>query len=113
MVDDQLAQKINGYIKNEGIKHDKDKVDLTYFSQSILEGPARVFEFGAKKYSRNNWKQLENGYERFLQASQRHLASIYDGEWFDNVGDGHSDLPHIDHAIVSLLMARWHYYNKP
>lgn len=87
-----------------GIKHDKGKSDYTYLEHDMCCGVADVFTFGAGKYTRDNWKHLEGGEQRFLQAAMRHLVSINSGDLYDD----ESGLRHIDHAITSLMMSRWH-----
>lgn len=89
---------------SEGIKHDSGKPNYSYLEPSMLEGVTHVFDFGARKYSRDNWKKLDNGVERFFNAALRHLLAINAGQTYDE----ESGLPHIDHAITSLLMAVWH-----
>lgn len=59
---------------------------------------ARVYAYGAEKYSRNNWRL---GYEWHLSydAMQRHLNAFWGGE--DT--DPESGLPHLAHAVFHAL----------
>lgn len=84
-------------ILTEGMKHDTGKYDPTMLSQEMLELVSRVRMFGAKKYSRNNWKK---GFKitRSLAAAMRHIISFMNGE--DN--DPESGLSHLGHAICGL-----------
>jgi hypothetical protein len=41
-----------------GKKFDRDKVDWTLMPWKELEQVLEVLEFGAKKYSRDNWKHI-------------------------------------------------------
>lgn len=57
---------------------------------------ARVMEFGAKKYSRNNWR-LGFDDSRLLDAAMRHLT-----QWFDNPLDDESGFDHRAHAMFEI-----------
>lgn len=63
-----------------------------------LEGLARVLEFGAKKYSRNNWRGGIS-YSRLIAACLRHIFAILRGEYIDS----ESGLPHVDHAACCIM----------
>lgn len=82
---------------NAGIKFDNGKPDLSLVSSELMEGLARVREFGAKKYRRDNWK-LGFKYTRSIAAALRHIMAFKDGEDLDP----ESGLPHVAHAIASL-----------
>jgi hypothetical protein len=98
--DDQLAQKINGFV---GVKHDNDKIDLSFLEFEMMENICRVFEYGQHIYSRDNWKSLPDGTERFKKAALRHILKSN-----TELLDSESQLPHVYHVIVSLLMSEWH-----
>lgn len=57
---------------------------------------ARVMEFGARKYSRNNWRLGFND-SRLLDAAMRHLT-----QWFDNPTDDESGFDHRAHAMFEI-----------
>ena len=59
---------------------------------------ARVYAFGAKKYSDHNWRK---GYAWSLSfdALFRHASAPMCGEWFDE----ESGLPHLAHAVFHCL----------
>lgn len=86
-----------------GQKSDSGKPDYTWIPMSALDGVTRVMSFGAKKYSRDNWKQVADGVHRYIAAAMRHLASLNEGESIDP----ESGELHIDHALTSLIFARW------
>lgn len=79
------------------VKNDTDKYDPTMLSKEMVELVSRVRMFGAKKYSRGNWKK---GFKqtRSLAAALRHLFAYLGGE--DN--DPESGLSHLGHAICSI-----------
>lgn len=64
-----------------------------------LELVAEVGTMGAKKYQRGNWRHVENGVERYMDAAFRHLLAHGKGE----LTDPESGLPHLGHAVWSLL----------
>jgi hypothetical protein len=92
-----------GFLKNkeEGVKNDKDKplvADfLLDFAPEIME-VARIWEFGAKKYSKSNWKKVENGKERYMNALVRHILQSESEEF-----DEESGMSHIAHAVFNAL----------
>ena len=93
----------------EAVKQDKGKPDWSLVPFEALEGMVRVLEFGAKKYSRNNW-QTNGGfsYRRVLTACVRHLFAYMRGE--DT--DPESGLSHISHAQCNLLFLGYYLTNK-
>jgi hypothetical protein len=93
---------------SNGRKFDEDKADFTLLPFDALEGIVRVMMYGAEKYDRDNWQELDDAEFRYIAAAFRHLGKQNCGVELDD----ESALPHIDHAITSLLMARWHMFNK-
>jgi len=87
-------------IKNETIKHDEGKTCLSDVPQLSLMSVAKVFNYGAKKYSKFNYSS-GTSWLRYYDACQRHLNSWIIGEDIDE-----SFCHHIDHAIASLMMLR-------
>jgi len=76
----------------------KVKLSLLLSAPDALKGVARVMEFGAKKYGRDNWmKGLP--YTEVLDSGLRHLLAFSNGEELDP----ESELPHIDHALCNIL----------
>jgi hypothetical protein len=77
----------------------------------LLIGLARVIAYGVRKYALGNWysADLEDGAgERYLSAALRHMSEMQlpGGEPDLSALDEESGLPHIDHAICSLVMLR-------
>lgn len=83
--------------KEGGIKHDAGKPDLSMISLELVEELARVREFGAKKYSRSNWKR---GFKvtRSCAAALRHIFQFLAGHTYDS----ESGLCHVAHAVACL-----------
>lgn len=90
------------------MKHDEGKLQLSLLPLKDLEGVVRVLEFGASKYQRGDWKYVEDGAFRYLDAGLRHLGKLSDPESIKDLKhiDPESLLPSIDHAICSLIFAR-------
>ena len=82
-----------------GIKFDAAKPRMGLLPPKALLSVASVMTFGAQKYAPNNWKYVEDGPNRYLDAALRHLAYYMDGE----VQDPESNLPHLSHAICCLM----------
>ena len=85
--------------KTSGIKYDDGKPEWAYLPWDALELVVLVQDYGAAKYSRNNWRQVEDLENRYLSAALRHIADHARGE----IADPESELPHLAHAITSLL----------
>lgn len=87
------------------IKTAAGKVPLQLLPLWALKGLARVFEYGAKKYAPGNWilARDQEAIDRYIGAALRHIAEMQlDAKLLDR----ESGLPHIDHAIASLVMLR-------
>ena len=93
-------------IKNDGNWHEKPRMDLIP-ALAIME-TAKVFGYGAKKYSDHNWKNgLRIG--RLLAAGLRHIFKHLAGQ--DN--DEETGLSHLAHASCCILMALDTYIANP
>ena len=68
---------------SEGIKHDGKKLRWSLLPWRALERVVEVLEFGARKYSPDNWKKVEDGPQRYKDALMRHTAAIMQGEIYD------------------------------
>ena len=86
-----------------GMKGDGTKVrptillkDLNYATNAVI----RVLEYGAKKYSRNNYSLVED--DRYEDALARHYLSYLSGEELDDE-TGESHLAHIVCCAMFLL----------
>lgn len=80
-----------------GVKHDDGKIlagILLEFAPALLK-VAEVGTFGARKYSRENWKKVPDRETRYLDAAWRHLLQ--------HGVDPESGLQHLHHAIWNLL----------
>ncbi len=90
------------------------KPPLGIVPAEALVGPARVFQYGSRRYAPGNFLEadLSDGAgERYVSAALRHLMSMQEPNGLhtpESLGaiDAESGLPHLDHAICGLLMLR-------
>lgn len=99
---------------DQKIKTSAAKAPLGMIPARSLVGPARVFQYGGKKYAPGNFHvaTLEDGAgSRYVSAALRHLGEmqlpngLHSPESLAALDD-ESGLPHIDHTICGLLMLR-------
>lgn len=93
-------------VNTKGIKYDSNKLRYSLLPWIAIKEVVKVLEFGAKKYSVNNWQKIEP--QRYKDAAMRHLVAIFDGEWLDE----ESQLPHAAHCICCLLFLLWFKQNE-
>ena len=86
--------------EQKAVKNDDGKVSYSDLPQLALKSTAKVFNYGAAKYSKFNYSY---GMEllRYIDATYRHMHSWIIGEDIDE-----SCNHHIDHAIASLMILR-------
>lgn len=85
--------------KTLGMKFDSDKSSMGLLPPYALESVSDVLTFGAKKYLPNNWKYVDNGPQRYLDAALRHITAYMKGE----ENDPETNLPHLSHALCCLM----------
>lgn len=90
-------------------RYNEGKVDFTYLlsAPKSLEGLARVYEFGAKKYARDNWKRGLS-YLTLVASLMRHLLKFIGGENLDE----ESKLPHVSHILWNAQILAEMYYTR-
>ena len=84
---------------NKGIKYDNNKPDYSLIPPHALDDVANVLTYGAQKYDRNNWLELDNLNERYFAAAQRHMWAIQRGETHDD----ETGIHHSAHAICCMM----------
>lgn len=75
------------------LKHDTDKLSFSLIPLEALKELNRTYQYGIKKYSRDNWRKGME-YHRIYDAIQRHLMAFWEGE----NNDSESGLNHLAHA---------------
>ena len=86
-------------IKENGIKYDFGKPDYSLVPPIPFEDVVKVLTFGSVKYSRDNWKLVSDGQNRYFAAAMRHLWAWFRGE----THDPESGVDHGAHAICCIL----------
>lgn len=89
------------YLKATGKKFDQNKLDWTLLPWKEVEQVLEILEFGAKKYSRDNWKEVDSS--RYEKAAMRHLVSYVTGEKLDS----ESGKSHLAHLVCNALFLMW------
>lgn len=95
-------------VSEKGQKYDSGKLRFSLIPKGVLEHVIRVLEFGAAKYSKDNWKHVDNATERYYDAAMRHLNLWFAGE----TNDSETGESHLSHAICCLLFLLWLEQNK-
>lgn len=85
----------------DGIKYDEGKPRLGEMMVDFaipMRELARVWEFGANKYEKSNWKKVDNAIDRYTNAMLRHLLAEE-----ENIYDEESKLLHASHIAFNAL----------
>jgi len=83
----------------QGMKFDTDKRDFTLLPWDSVEQIVEVLEFGAQKYSRDNWRYVDDAKHRYTKAALRHMVAYAKGE----IDDPESGKPHLAHLGCCIL----------
>lgn len=75
--------KLENTTSSTGCKYDTGKLRWDLLPLDLIEEIVRVYTAGASKYGDNNWKSLENGYDRYKAAMFRHLLEYEKGNIYD------------------------------
>ena len=73
----------NKMVKQIGKKFDGDKPMWALLPLKAVEQIVIVLTYGAKKYGRENWKELDDFYYRYTSAIGRHWTKWQSGEPWD------------------------------
>ena len=109
MPDDMIIGEPNGYIPPQpqapttGMKFDTGKLMYSLIPVETTQALAEVLSFGASKYAPDNWKLVENGEQRYLDALYRHLQAYRSGESHDP----ESGLHHLSHALTNIAFLHY------
>ncbi len=88
--------------KEKGTKHDQDKMRWSLLPLAPLKKVIKVLEFGANKYSVDNWKSVSK--ERYKDALWRHWIAYCEDE---NSVDEESGECHLAHLLCCGLFLLW------
>lgn len=78
-------------------KHDQEKPMLHLWPPRAFLAVGRVLTHGAKKYSPDNWRKVDDT-GRYMGAALRHLFAYMKGEKYD----ADSGEPHLAHALCCI-----------
>lgn len=81
------------------VKHDAGKPRFDLIPPEVELELAKVYEYGARKYTENNFRK-GTSFLRYLAAARRHMGAWHLGEDLDP----ESKINHLSHAIASLSM---------
>lgn len=85
--------------ETEAVRHNQDKLRVDLIPTELIEEVAKVFTFGAKKYSPNNWKGFtKEQQDEILGSLLRHILEYQKG----NKLDSESGLHHLAHAACNI-----------
>jgi hypothetical protein len=82
-----------------GVKYDTGKPEFALMPPISEREVVKVLTAGAQKYSRENWRKVEDAHHRYLSAAGRHINAYKSGE----LNDPDDGLHHLAHAICCLL----------
>jgi len=82
-------------------RYNSGKPELSYlldFPKAVVS-LARVCEYGANKYARDNWKKGGKPDAEYVDAALRHLLKYWNGERVDK----ESGCLHVAHAVWNMM----------
>ena len=91
----------------KGLRYNSNKLKWSLVHFKSLEPMVRVLEFGAKKYTPDNWKKGLDKKE-ILESILRHTADLMDGKEIDE----ESGLPIMGHIQCNAMFYNYFYTNK-
>lgn len=74
------------------------KAPLRFVPPILVVEVAPVMALGAAKYGPFNWRQYDVTLSTYVEAAERHLLAMKDGQWFDP----ESGRPHAAHIAAGM-----------
>ena len=99
------TKELSNDIVKRALRYNTDKLKWSLVHFKSLEPMVKVLEFGAKKYSADNWKKGLDKKE-ILESMMRHLTALMDGE----ACDPESGISHIGHIQCNAMF--YSYFDK-
>lgn len=91
------------------VKYDKGKPQMWLVPMSSIKAVAELMTKALEKYpDKDNWKKIDNGEERYLNALLRHLEAIQEGIDIDE----ETGLPHAYAVGTNALFYLYHYLKR-
>ncbi len=97
---------------SKALRYNEGKPDHTYLEEEVRDGIAKVMEYGATKYSRDNWKNSINteSHDQFqhdiVASLLRHAFAVASGDLVDD----ESGQSHMAHVACNAMM--WMAYQE-
>ncbi len=85
------------------LRYNQWKLRWSLVDWKSIEPMVQVLEFGAKKYSEDNWKKPMDK-KQILNSAMRHLIAMMNGE----ENDPESGLPHVGHLMCNAMFYSYH-----
>jgi hypothetical protein len=82
-----------------GRKFDSEKPMMQLLPSKALVEVSKVLSFGANKYGKENWRELDNLQDRYTGGALRHIFAHMDNEF----KDPETNYSHLAHAVCGLL----------
>ncbi len=79
------------------------KPSASYAPMNIMPGVFRVFELGARKYGKKNWRAQPVDASTYMDAAQRHLIEWFEGGVDIDPESGESPLAHVIACCMIVL----------
>ena len=99
---------VNSTAIGSGARYNDHKPDFSMIPLWTLEGEARVWQYGSRKYNAWNWTKGMAWSVPFACA-MRHLAAFQRGEELDQESGEH----HLDHVMCNIRMLRYYVTEYP
>lgn len=98
-------------MSNEGLKHDKGKLDWSLLPLDFVEPLVPVFKIGEQRYGYENWRKgFDNPRRRFNAALKRHLKECEQNPLAINEEDG--GVYHLAQIAWNALQLLYHELRK-
>ena len=94
------AEAAQQQVRGDALRYNEGKPCLSQIDLTCLADCAKVLEFGAKKYGRNNWRK-GMPVDKLLDSLLRHIAAIQRGDHID-LESGISHIGHIQSNAMFL-----------
>ena len=99
LMNSQEAYALIAESTSVGKKFDSDKPMMQLLPSKALVEVSKVLSFGANKYGKENWRELDDLQDRYTGGTLRHIFAHMDDEF----KDPETNYSHLAHAVCGLL----------
>jgi hypothetical protein len=112
-IKNEIAKEVDDFEKalierDQALRYNQGKLSWSMVDFDSLEGLVRVLEYGAKKYSKDNWKK-GMPVTQVSESLMRHLFAFLRGEDVDP----ESGCRHISHVMCNAMFLEYILREKP